>query len=81
MRASYRRTTRKASKGSLNPFSPVVSAREVQFPNKLQSLDELGAQLAAADAKISQAQTFGIAGVVVGVLGMIGGVAALAKRK
>jgi len=64
-----------------NRFSPVVSAREVQFPNKLQSLDELGAQLAAADAKISQAQTFGIAGVVAGVLGLIVGVAALVKRK
>ena len=64
-----------------NRFSPVVSAREVQFPNKLQSLDELTAALAATEAKASQAQTFGLIGIAAGVIGLVIGVAGMVKRK
>ncbi|HEY3290492.1 MAG TPA: FixH family protein [Anaerolineae bacterium] len=64
-----------------NRFSSVVSAREVQFPKQLQSLDELSAGLAAADAKAADARTFGIAGIVVGIAGLAVGLVALLKRK
>ena len=62
-------------------FSPVTSAEDVQFPNALPGTDQLAAQMAAQDAKITQAQTLGIIGIIVGVIGIAFGGMSLLKRK
>jgi hypothetical protein len=62
-------------------FSAVTSAEDVQFPNALPGTDQLAAQMAAQDAKITQAQTFGIIGIIVGVIGIaLGGIGLLKRR-
>jgi len=64
-----------------NRFSPVTSGQEVQFPYTIPSTGELVAMTAAADAKASQAQTFGVIGIVVGAIGIVLGGVALLRRK
>ena len=50
-------------------------------PNAPPGTDQLAAQMAAQDAKITQAQTFGIIGIVVGVIGIaLGGISLLKRR-
>lgn len=62
-------------------FSPVTPAEDVQFPNALPGTDQLATQVAAQDAKVNQAQTFGIIGIVVGIIGIALGGMSLLKRK
>ena len=62
-------------------FSAVTPAEDVQFPNALPGTDQLAAQMAAQDAKVNQAQTFGVIGIVVGLIGIALGGMSLLKRK
>lgn len=57
----------------------VNAATEVQFPAKAGATD-MQAQLAAARSEATTARTLGIAGLVVGTLGLAAGGAALARR-
>ena len=64
-----------------NRFSPVIAAQDVQFPNPLPSTDQLAATVGSADARASQAQTLGIAGIVIGIVGVLVGGISLLRRK
>jgi hypothetical protein len=62
-------------------FNPVEPLAAVQFPQELPAPGELSAQVAAAEATATAARTFGIAGVAVGLLGVVLGGVALARRR
>jgi len=62
-------------------FGDVEDLAAQQFPNKVVVPTDLQAQLTAAKNDANTARTFGIAGLVVGVLGMAAGGAGLAMRR
>lgn len=63
-------------------FEDVQAAQSLQFPIKLQDPAVQQSQLAAAQSAADQGRTLGIAGLVAGVLGLvIGGVAIARKPK
>lgn len=53
----------------------------LQFPDKVPAAADLAAQVRAAQEAASSAQTFGIGGIVAGILGLVAGGLALLKRK
>ncbi|MBI5030380.1 MAG: hypothetical protein HZB51_07625 [Chloroflexi bacterium] len=61
-------------------FNDVQEMTPLQFPEKLFPASDLAAQVQAAQTAASTAQTFGIIGIVVGVLGLAAGGFALFKR-
>jgi hypothetical protein len=61
-------------------FNDVQDMTALQFPDKVPASAELAAQVQAAQNAAANAQTFGIVGIVVGVLGLIVGGVALFKR-
>lgn len=60
--------------------SEIASLSEVQFPNKATGAADLQAQLTAAKGEVNTARAFGIAGVVLGALGLVTGGVGLARR-
>jgi hypothetical protein len=61
-------------------FDDVQALDKLQFPQAVPPASELQAQLEAARASASQAQTLGIAGSALGVLGLVVGGLALPRR-
>lgn len=62
-------------------FNDVIEMTPLEFPDKIGSSADLAAQLKIAQDTASTAQTFGILGAVVGVMGVIVGGVALMRRK
>ncbi len=63
-----------------NRFSDVDALATVQFPNQVTVPANLQSQLDSAKSSASNARLFGIAGLVVGILGLAAGGVALARR-
>ena len=61
-------------------FDDVQQLTDLQFPQPVPYVGDVTAQVQAADARASQAQTFGYVGTGLGVLGLILGAAALMRR-
>jgi hypothetical protein len=61
-------------------FNDVTSAETLQFPEPVASASVLQRQLRDAEARAQQATTFGYAGVGLGLLGTVVGLAALLRR-
>jgi len=61
-------------------FNDVEDASKLQFPETVPFAGDLARQVQAADARASQATTFGYAGIGVGALGLLVGLAALMRR-
>jgi hypothetical protein len=64
-----------------NTFSDVQDTAEMQFPEPVPAPADLARQVQAAQSAAAGAQTFGIAGVVAGILGLIAGGVALLRRR
>jgi hypothetical protein len=63
-------------------FDDVQPLDSLQFPQVVPAAGELQAQVQAADARASQATTFGYAGIALGVIGiLVGGLALVRKPK
>jgi len=62
-------------------FNDVQEMTPLQFPDKVAPAADIAAQVQAAQNSASTAQTFGIIGIVVGVLSLVVGGLAFFKRK
>jgi hypothetical protein len=62
-------------------FDSVEPVTAVQFPQALPAVTDLAAQATAAEAAAATARTLGLAGVVMGALGVIVGGVALARKR
>jgi len=61
-------------------FDDVQTADSLQFPQVVPAPDQIQAQAQAADARAGQAQTFGYAGIALGVVGVVLGGLALTRK-
>lgn len=61
-------------------FDDVKQLTDLQFPQAVPYVGDVTAQVQAADARASQAQTFGYVGTGLGLLGLVVGAAALMRR-
>lgn len=62
-------------------FNDVQDMTSLQFPDKVAPAADIAAQVQAAQSAAATAQTFGLIGIVAGVLGLVMGGIALFKRK
>jgi hypothetical protein len=61
-------------------FNDVEDTSKLQFPEAVPYAGDLARQVQAADARASQATTFGYAGIGLGAVGLLVGLAALLRR-
>jgi hypothetical protein len=61
-------------------FDDVQTLDSLQFPQVVPAPDQLQAQAQAADARAGQAQTFGYAGIALGLVGIVLGGLSLMRR-
>ena len=71
-------TVDESFRSSPNTFAAVDPADAIQFPTKLVAADALQSQVADAEDEAAAARGLAIAGITVGVLGLIAAVAAIA---
>jgi hypothetical protein len=62
-------------------FSEVASRTAISFPNKVESVGTVSATAANASAAADSAKMYGLAGLGVGVLGLVVGIAALMSAR